>query len=566
MIAALTVAGCLPLCLAAEEPDSAKTAGSTGSSPGGTEDRPVSTGYREEVRVDLVQLNFLATDRKGNPVTDLKAEEVEILDGRKRQEIAFLQHYYTPRKAAPEASGPPAEKPTAPAPGPEDSRADRAVTPGRWIVLFIDNYVSSPRTRLKAIDAAREFVSNEVRDGDQVAVVSFSGKLDLLQGFTDDRIVLSGACDRAMSFTERATDDRFGAIEELMQMLETCRNAGDGGACAERHGHSYEDARKREADAFLTALILLTRALAPIPDVKTLVLFSEGFSRIPSQDAFEAATAVLGFGTARMLPFGPDPRTEMSYDRLAEAAAAAKVSIFTINPGGASRHSAISARRRYPIGGATNPEAVDVHRRSEQNYQQGLVELARRTGGTANQTSDVLEGLRSAVDVARGLYTVGYYPTEDLTGSRMHEVKIRIRRRGVKVQTRREVPVPRLLPPLTGELSAEPRECNERGRRMLLVNLRLDRNRLTFEKTGKRYASNFSLYVRFYPENAIEPLFQDYHFFNITNTKDEMAAGQHPDPQYERTLIVPCRPLTVMVTATDAASGARGDFTARVSD
>jgi hypothetical protein len=66
-------------------------------------------------------------------------------------------------------------------------------------------------------------------------------------------------------------------------------------------------------------------------------------------------------------------------------------------------------------------------------------------------------------------------------------------------------------------------------------------------------------------EDKSDPLHQDYRFFNITNTPEEVSAGGLPDPALALTLIVPCRSLTVLATVTDANSGGSGEFSAALA-
>lgn len=84
---------------------------------------PIDTGLQEHVTVQLVQINFIAVDRSGRPVLDLKPEEVEITDGREKQRVAFLQPYYQPAPTdTPGPTAASAKPPSAPTP-PERRRS-----------------------------------------------------------------------------------------------------------------------------------------------------------------------------------------------------------------------------------------------------------------------------------------------------------------------------------------------------------------------------------------------------------------------------------------------------------
>jgi VWFA-related protein len=388
----------------------------------------------------------------------------------------------------------------------------------------------------------------------------------MVQNFTADPEVLKAACDRAVSSTSHAAEDRYGALDDLVDSIASCQSTFSPAACAEQQAAGYRDARTREADAILVSLGHLVRALAPIPDMKTIVLFSEGFTRTPAADAVDAASLALGPTVASGIALFSDPSIERGLDALVSAAAASRTAIFTINPGGAARHTAIGARSRGPTGANANRgPSVDLYRNSERNAQDSLAEMARRSGGVASQAGDPSAEMRRIGAQSAGLYTVGYSPSGNLEGRRRRELRIKVLRKGVEVQARRELPSQEIVPALTGELSQSVEACSERGRRGIRLSLRLDRKRLSFERSEANLSANFSVYLRIVEEGRPEPLHEEYHFYNVTSTAAEAAAGGLPDPTFDRSLVVPCRSLVAIVTATDAASGARGAFTTAIA-
>src|SRR6187549_2240693 len=124
------------------------------SVPGQT--RP-PVGLREKVAVQLVQLNFLASDRSGKPVTDLRLDEIEILESGKPQKVAFLEPYYQ-MPAARSAQG---TRPSSPS---------TASSPSRWVLLLLDAYTSSLRTRVRSLEAIRTFVEQDLGPQDRAAI------------------------------------------------------------------------------------------------------------------------------------------------------------------------------------------------------------------------------------------------------------------------------------------------------------------------------------------------------------------------------------------------------------
>ncbi len=515
---------------------------------------PVESGLTERVDVQLFQVNFLATDKKGRPVTDLEMDEIEVIDQRKPQRVAFLEPYYRPAAAESNEPETPSQR-SIRAPIPPGSHPPPTPTPERWIMLVFDNYASNQGTRVQSVEAALRYVDEQLRPDDMISVVSFNGELHVFQGFTNDRLRLEAALQETLAHADRAISDRYGELDYLMSAMETCKNDSTPYRCARKLSGGFEFERRREADTLTSALIHLLRSVASIPEAKTMVLFSNGVARSSTADAVDAARVVLGEAEADRMILGQDFKLERWRDKLISAASDARVSIFTINPGGNRGNQLISASRKAPLDEAVNRFQIDVFRRSDENYQATLGEFARRTGGVASQSPNVHKALTRVIESTAGLYTVGYYPA-DLNQLSGHDIKIRIKRKGVKAIWPREVPQQRQRGALLGELSVEPGVCSEENRRLVTVILRLDLHSLSFESIEKQLVNNFSMYLRFLDRERGKTLYHDYRFFNITHGVDD-EAGARVDPQIEQTVTVPCIPLIVKAAAVDTVSGAR---------
>lgn len=543
----------------------AASAAAEKSEPDPPKSAPIDAGFEERVTVQLAQINFIAVDRSGRPVLDLKPAEVEIVDGREKQRVAFLQPYYQPAPDVAPAAGAPAAAPAESqgatgAPEPE-------TTARRWILLVFENFLTSPRTRLESVGAARSFVSEKIGPFDRVGIAVFDGKLQVLQNYTSDKTRMLGAIDKAMQFTEHAAEDRSQAVKGLLDAMEHCgEEVGAAGRpyCAQKVIDEYEATRIREADALVTAMVTLLRSSRAISDPKAMILFTEGFPRNPGQDARDAAEATMGSEVARYV--SPRNREAMgdAIDRMVVAATESKVSLFTINPGVASRLTSISAAGGRYADNRDNVLQIDPYRTAELNAQHTLSDLAVRTGGVAMQGSDVRRELDRIDALSPAMYTVGYYPTMKGLLEDRREVKIRILRKGVRAEYRREAGALREASPLGGTLEIEPEACGADGRRSVVVRLRLERSSLTFSRQKKNVTANFSVYTRFVPEGRVVATFDDFRLFNVTNTDEEHASGELVAPSVEQRFTLPCAPMTVHVSAADGTSGATSEFTGSV--
>ena len=132
----------------------------------------------ESIEVSIVNVDVHVTDKSGNPVTGLTADDFEIHEEGKLQPITNFAEYagaMTGGEASIESpSGAPAAN----------------VRPRRTIVLFIES------ARLNAFQAAemyaslRKLVRETVAPGDRLTIVTWKGAMAVKQPLTDDVALL----------------------------------------------------------------------------------------------------------------------------------------------------------------------------------------------------------------------------------------------------------------------------------------------------------------------------------------------------------------------------------------
>src|SRR5258708_2752492 len=139
---------------------------------------------------ELVLVNVVARDKKGNLARDLKREDFTVLeDGQKQQVSSFdfenvdelaLAGQTTPTTTGTEnaaAAAVPAVKPQATI----DAR-DR-----RLILLFFDFSAMEVDQIDRAVDSAKKYVNAKMQPADLIAIVSLSTSIRLDLDFTDDK-------------------------------------------------------------------------------------------------------------------------------------------------------------------------------------------------------------------------------------------------------------------------------------------------------------------------------------------------------------------------------------------
>src|SRR5690242_4658953 len=160
----------------------------------GTQQNPQSADGAPTVRVgaEEVLLDVVVRDKRGRPVTDLKAEEIEVFEDGVKQKVTSFRHVSADLPAV--AGGADSNPTGAPGGQPKSAQLD----PVRQINLVTMVFERlNNEGRLQARDAAQEFLKTELKQNVMIAVFALDQRLAVLQQFTNDRDRLKAAIDRA---------------------------------------------------------------------------------------------------------------------------------------------------------------------------------------------------------------------------------------------------------------------------------------------------------------------------------------------------------------------------------
>jgi VWFA-related protein len=201
---------------------------------------------RAEVNVVLVDV--VATDKKGNYISDLQVNEFRVFEDDKEQPITSFS-----RVTEAEAAQGPAQP--------------------RYIVLFFDDSTMTPTDQTRARQAAAQFVEKSASLDRLIAVVDFSGVLRITQNFTANADTLK----RAVSGV------KYAAVQP--------NEPGQTTQIASLGAPSMLQIRSDlAARTVLLALRSLSKTLRDVPGRKTLILFSGGFPLTPERESELTAT------------------------------------------------------------------------------------------------------------------------------------------------------------------------------------------------------------------------------------------------------------------------------------
>jgi len=359
---------------------------------------------RLRVTTELVLVNVVVRDKKGNPISDLKQGDFTLYeDGQKQQISSFdfenVNELQMAGAVGPTINGKAAEGGTllTPKVTPSLEAKDR-----RLMLFFFDFSAMEPDDIDRAVDAAKKFVQTKMQPADMVAMVSLASSLSLDLDFTDDRTKIMGkltaySSSGGQGFENGAAGSAEGAAES---------------------GGSYTaddtDYNTFSADRKLLALQSVMQAVGSIPQKKNLILFSNGISQqgVDNQSALRAATS---------------------------SAVKANVSIYAVDvrglsafpPGGQAQSASIHGQSAYTGASVLN----DLNGNAAS--QDTLYTLAADTGGKAFMDTNDLGGVFSQVQKDSSIYYVlGFTSTNHAQDGRYRHLKVNVNRPDTKVEAR----------------------------------------------------------------------------------------------------------------------------------
>ena len=185
-----------------------------------------------KAETNLVLVDVIATDKKGNYVRDLEQKDFHVFQDGTEQTISTFS-----REAdiQPNAPGRP-----------------------RYMVLFFDDSTLEPEMQMWARQAAGKFVESTASPNRQMAVVDFSGTLKIAQNFTADSDLLK----HAVSNVKMANVSASSASTQI---------ASTGAPSLGRAEYDFG------ARTMLLSMREVAKLLRDVPGRKTLILFSAGF-------------------------------------------------------------------------------------------------------------------------------------------------------------------------------------------------------------------------------------------------------------------------------------------------
>ena len=359
---------------------------------------------RIRVTTELVLVNVIARDKKGNLVKDLKREDFTVFEDGKKQDISTFDFENVDQLA----TAGPAEATVSGAAGQGALLKSPALATTinardrRLVLLFFDFSAMDPEQIDRSVDAAKKFVQTKMQPADLIALVSLATNLRIDLDFTDDRAKITAGLNAYTSSQGQGFDNGT---------TGTAEGAAETGGSFTVDDTDYNTFN---ADRKLLALQSMMQALGKIPQKKALVYFSNGITQsgVDNQSALRATTA---------------------------AAVKANVSIYALDirglealpPGGEAQTASLHGQSAY------SGQSIRDQLSSNGASQDTLATLASDTGGKAFFDSNDFGAVFSQVQKdTSAYYVLGYTSTNGLRDGRFRRLRVQINRPDIRLDYR----------------------------------------------------------------------------------------------------------------------------------
>lgn len=339
---------------------------------------PLQAQLRETVEVNILELDLAVVDRAGKPVEGLTRADFDVQIGGKAKAVT---NFYAVKRGAI------VDEPVAAA------RAE-AIAPETTIpttvVLFVDDMHLSIRSKLRAIEALKEYVRANVGPSTSAMIARWNGSLDVRTRLTDRPGPLLAELDRMAKEPGLLSEsDRRMMLRDITETINGLIDSGRSSR-VEATFHQvvlYADQEAHMIDKTLDGLREMIGIASSFEGRKSLLYVSEGLPLTAAAEIFDywdraarviSAEAIANMqNSARRIRDSVNPmrydRTRQ-YERVIRAAQESKVAFYAVDAAGAR---GLVARGVDEPGGMAQLDSLLVR----SNVQDGVRRVATETGG-----------------------------------------------------------------------------------------------------------------------------------------------------------------------------------------
>jgi len=367
----------------------------------------------------LVLVDLVITDHHGDPVTDLKPENVSLLeDGKPQKLVAFEPHLAKTRKPAP----PPVKLPPH-----QFTNFPLTEDQGPVNIILFDLLNTLPLEQAFAKKQMIQFLK-DLPSGHRLALFVLGTKLRMIQGFTGDSDTLISAAEALQanrSLLLTSEDDR--QTDNFVNSTVYSDARSDPGGASGRIASALSDLvgmqENARADGTLQALTLLAGAVSGYPGRKNVIWLSTNFP--------------FRFGPTDINQKIREQRRYLDpFQGVSALLAAAQIAIYPIDIGGLSTDGAGSVSA--PSTGAPSTSIASGQLMARWDSHDAMADIARETGGQAYYgANDFKSMMQRSLQQGENYYTLAYVPANRDWNGKYRKVEVKVTKEGVKLEYRR---------------------------------------------------------------------------------------------------------------------------------
>ncbi len=375
-------------------------------------------GFHEEVEVRVMDLDVIVTDTSGRSVTDLKREDFTVRLNGKVVPIDYFARVDEGTIHAPDLATASPDQVLA-----AYRQGEQAYVP-RHFLMYVDLGHLAPDGRKRGLEALRDLVTR-MGPNDRGRLVVFDRRSKELTEWTSSKEALFSALTKIEE--SGIGMSRLDSERQALTTIDTVmgRNAREQAIHRESVARRYAEEQSVEVRQMLADVGSELTTLAPLAGKKAFLFVSGGFE-------FSPGHIMAAYATGQPIVLSQSVRdVSGELDAISRRANASEITFYTVD-----------ARGLDPAGGSSASDNPLLARSgisflARQDSQEGMVVLARETGGVALLNSNDLEtGVARIYQDTSVYYSIGVTLSK-LPASGYQAVRVDVGRPGLTVRTRR---------------------------------------------------------------------------------------------------------------------------------
>ena len=404
---------------------------------------PAPDTFAETIDVRVVNVDVWVSDRDGNPVTGLTADDFEVREDGRPVELSNFYEFTDGLDATAREQAASARRDARPSdldrfipaePPPPEHRLS--------LMVYVDNNNLTPTDRNRLLPFLRNFLSVQLSPYDRAMLAVYdAGRFEVALPFTTEAWRVAEATHevaRVVGSRDRIESQRLDILREL--------NRDD--KVPPRYSAVVELIRdfaamiRSEVDASIVNLENAIRTMAGLPGRKAILYISNGLPMRPAEDLFRALEERFDDRRGRWRTTDQSPFRDVDLYRDTRGIDAANASLEAYqydlsrrfeelaslaNANGVTFHSVAAAGAR--VSGMNTADlrfSTSIEFTRANNLEEPLLRLADRTGGRAIvNTRNFAGGFDRIASDLQNRYSLGYSPTHIERG-RTHRVEVQL--------------------------------------------------------------------------------------------------------------------------------------------